>query len=53
MEVIERMVLLKLEEYKEKANRDRFILPLDKERDFLKIQLIIVLTFFNFIYYNL
>lgn len=36
MEVVERMVLLKLEEYKEKANRDRFILPLDKEIDYFK-----------------
>jgi hypothetical protein len=31
MELVERMVLRKLEEYREKANRDRFILPLDQD----------------------
>ncbi len=36
MELVERMVLSKLDEYKEKANRDRFILPLDKEINFFK-----------------
>ncbi len=30
MELVERMVLDKLNEYREKANRDRFILPIDK-----------------------
>ncbi len=34
MEVVERMVFLKLEEYKEKANRDRFILPLEHDIKF-------------------
>jgi len=31
MNIIENMVLNKLKEYKEKANRDRFILPIDKD----------------------
>jgi hypothetical protein len=31
MNIIELMVLNKLQEYKEKANRDRFILPLEKD----------------------
>ncbi len=31
MNIIETMVLNKLKEYKEKANRDRFILPLEKD----------------------
>jgi hypothetical protein len=34
MNIIENMVLNKLEEYREKANRDRFILPLEKEISF-------------------
>ena len=31
MNVIEVMVINKLKEYKEKANRDRFILPIEKD----------------------
>jgi hypothetical protein len=31
MNIIESMVLLKLDEYREKANRDRFILPIEKD----------------------
>jgi len=31
MDVVEIMVLNKLKKYKEKANRDRFILPLEKD----------------------
>jgi hypothetical protein len=31
MNVVELMVLLKLDEYREKANRDRFILPIEKD----------------------
>ncbi len=34
MNVIELMVINKLKDYKEKANRDRFILPLDKNISF-------------------
>jgi len=34
MNVIELMVLTKLKEYKEKANRDRFILPVEKDISF-------------------
>ena len=31
MNIIENIVLTKLKEYKEKANRDRFLLPLNKD----------------------
>lgn len=34
MDLVEKMVLNKLDEYREKANRDRFILPADKNIDF-------------------
>ena len=34
MHVVEKMVLYKLDKYREKANRDRFILPLDKDISF-------------------
>ena len=34
MNVIELMVINKLKDYKEKANRDRFILPLEKNINF-------------------
>ena len=34
MNIIELMVIYKLQEYKEKANRDRFILPLEKDITF-------------------
>ena len=34
MDIIEHMVINKLQEYKEKANRDRFILPLEKDISF-------------------
>jgi hypothetical protein len=34
MNLVENMVLKKLEKYKEKANRDRFILPMDKNISF-------------------
>ncbi len=36
MEIVEKCVLTKLEKYREKANRDRFILPVDKNIDFFK-----------------
>jgi len=36
MNLVERMVLDKLEEYKEKANRDRFILPIEQDIKFFK-----------------
>ena len=34
MKIIEDLVLSKLKNYKEKANRDRFILPVDKNISF-------------------
>ena len=34
MKLVEAIVLFKLKEYKEKANRDRFILPVDKDISF-------------------
>jgi hypothetical protein len=34
MGVVESMVLNKLKEYREKANRDRFVLPVDKDINF-------------------
>ena len=36
MNIIEQMVLAKLKEYREIANRDRFILPIDKNISFFK-----------------
>jgi len=36
MNLIEKMILVKLENYKEKANRERLILPSDKNIDFFK-----------------
>ncbi len=36
MKTVESMVLRKLDEYREKANRDRFILPSDKEIIYFK-----------------
>ena len=34
MDILERVVIKKLEKYKEQANRERFILPEDKNIDF-------------------
>ncbi len=34
MELSEKIILSKLDEFREKANRDRFILPVDKDIDF-------------------
>ena len=34
MNTVELMVINKLQDYKEKANRDRFILPLEKDITF-------------------
>ena len=34
MNTVEQMVINKLQDYKEKANRDRFILPLEKDITF-------------------
>jgi hypothetical protein len=34
MDVIENMVLIKLSDYRETSNRDRFILPIDKDISF-------------------
>ena len=36
MNIVEKMILVKLEKYKEKANRERLILPSDKNIDFFK-----------------
>jgi hypothetical protein len=36
MKIIEEMVLQKLDKYREKANRDRFILPIDNDISLLK-----------------
>ena len=36
MNIVEKMILLKLEKYKEKANRERLILPSDENIDFFK-----------------
>jgi hypothetical protein len=36
MELVEKMVLIKLKKYKEKANRDRFILPIDENINLFK-----------------
>jgi hypothetical protein len=36
MDIIEKAVIHKLQKYKEKANRDRFILPVNKNIDFFK-----------------
>ena len=46
MHIIETMVLNKLDMYKEIANRDRFILPIEKDISFLTIIII-----FKFLYY--
>jgi hypothetical protein len=47
MSIIENMVLNKLEQYKEKANRDRFVLPIDKNIDFFKDVMNDCLTFMS------
>jgi len=36
MDIIEKIILKKLEKYKEKVNRERMILPSDKNIDFFK-----------------
>ena len=36
MDIIEKIILMKLEKYKEKVNRERVILPSDKNINFFK-----------------
>ena len=47
MNTVEMMVLTKLEEYREKANRDRFILPLEKDISFFTSIIDNSINFFN------
>jgi len=47
LNTIEQMVLNKLNEYKEKANRDRFVLPLDKDISFFTNVIETCIGFFN------
>jgi hypothetical protein len=47
MNVIETMILLKLRKYQEKANRDRFILPLEKDISFFTNIIDECVEFFN------
>jgi hypothetical protein len=47
MSIVENMVLTKMEPYREKANRDRFILPIEKEIDFFINIINDCINFFN------
>jgi hypothetical protein len=47
MDLIEKTVLLKLSKYKEVANRDRFILPIEKEISFFTNIIDESVNFFN------
>ena len=47
MKTIETMVLEKLDKYREKANRDRFILPIDNDISFFKNIIDQCVNFFN------
>lgn len=47
MNTIETMVLNKLKDYKEKANRDRFILPIEKDISFFTDIIDNCINFFN------
>ena len=46
MNVVELMVLNKLNDYREKANRDRFILPIEKDIMFFKEAIDMAIGFF-------
>ena len=46
MDLIEHIVIKKLKIYKEKANRDRFILPIEKDITFFKDIVDISVNFF-------
>jgi hypothetical protein len=50
MNVIELMVLNKLNNYREKANRDRFILPVEKDINFIYNICIKIFLFIIFLY---
>ena len=47
MNIIEGMVLNKLKEYKEQANRDRFILPIEKNIVFFTNMIDLCISFYN------
>ena len=47
MNIIEGVVLNKLKEYREKANRDRFILPIEKDISFFIYIIDDSINFFN------
>ena len=47
MHIIELIVLNKLQDYKEIANRDRFILPIEKDISFFTDIIDESITFFN------
>jgi hypothetical protein len=47
MELVEKMVLSKLDEFREKANRDRFILPLDRDINYFINTINTCVDFFN------
>jgi hypothetical protein len=47
MKVIEEMVILKLNKYREVANRDRFILPIDNDIKLFTDIIDNAITFFN------
>jgi hypothetical protein len=47
MKVIEEMVLLKLDKYKEVANRDRFVLPIDNDISLFKKEIDKAVYYFN------
>ena len=47
MKIIEEMVLQKLNNYKEVANRDRFILPIGSDISFFKKEIDKAIHYFN------
>jgi hypothetical protein len=47
MKIIEEMVLQKLDKYREKANRDRFILPIDNDISLFKKEIDKAICYFN------
>jgi len=47
MNIIEGMVLNKLKEYKEKANRDRFVLPIENDIIFFTNIIDLCINFYN------
>jgi len=47
MKIIEEMVLKKLDKYREKANRDRFVLPIDNDISLFKNEIDKAISYFN------